>query len=153
MKFLCDSMLGNLAKWLRMMGYDVKYADDDEEDAEILQHAASSKRILLTRDKEIIGRRSDAQMLLVKSSDVDEQIKQVVFEFKLSPGKNAILSLCSECGEKLQPVDKGEVFGKVPDGVFARQDEFWQCPDCGKLYWKGSHYNKIVEKIESLLKP
>ena len=134
-----------------MMGYDVKYADDDEEDMEILQHAANSKRILLTRDKEMAERRSDAYVFIVKSSDLDEQIRQVALDLELVLDRNAILSLCSECGERLNLVDKGNIFGKVPDGVFARQQEFWQCPECGKIYWKGSHYAKIVEKIESLL--
>ena len=147
-KFICDRMLGRLARWLRMMGYDTKYDKGGEGDADLLKRTEKSGRILLTRDTEIAKRKSGATVLLVKSDQLDEQIKQVISEHNLAPEPERILTLCSACGGKLKRIEKGDVFGKVPDGVFARNEEFWQCPDCGKVYWKGSHYKKILEKIE-----
>jgi len=144
-------MLGRLARWLRMMGYDTKN-DEGEEDADLLERAEKSGKILLTRDREIAKRKSSAKVILVKSDQLDEQIKQVVSELKLAPAPEQIMTLCSACGGKLESTPKEEVFGKVPDGVFARNMEFWRCAECGKIYWKGSHYKKILEKIERVMR-
>ena len=141
MRFVADTMLGRLARWLRLLGFDVLYPNLD--DKELLKFA--DKRIILTRDKEL-GRKEN--VFLIKSVDVDEQLKQVINELKLEI-KNP-LSRCSVCNQILVEADKKSVKTLVPERIYTNHDMFWRCPDCERIYWKGSHYDKIVMKIKEL---
>jgi uncharacterized protein with PIN domain len=150
MKFLCDQMLGTLAKWLRIYGFDTFYATNDLDDSRLLDISKKENRILLTRDKKLIqiARRENIKTLEIKTTDINEQISIVIKEYKKD--KNKILSRCILCNSKVEDLDKEEVKGKVPDRVFKGNEKFWFCKSCNKIYWKGSHYEKMYEKIKDL---
>lgn len=144
-RFLCDEMLGKLSKWLRLLGYDTSYIKT-KDDGVLIVIAEKEGRILLTRDKELNKRCKRSSF--IESDDPDEQLQQVFKEYGLS--KDKALSICSVCGRALQQVVKEKAEGKVPEKVFELQDEFWFCNKCNKFYWKGSHVEKIVDKIDKL---
>ncbi len=145
MNLLCDHMLGTLAKWLRFMGYDTAYPGP-LDDTELLALAEREDRVLLTRDKELAGRSPRA--LRVRSDDLDEQVREVslLLDLKLIDP----LSRCSLCNTPLVAAGPEEVGDLVPQGVRNRHTSFWQCPTCRKVYWQGSHWVKMVERLNRL---
>jgi len=145
MKFLCDHMLGTLARWLRFLGYDTAYPEA-LDDTEVKGLAAREGRILLTRDRELSSRVLDA--LLVESDDPDVQLVQVALAFHLT-AENA-LSRCSVCNIPIEPVSKDAAKEHVPQGVYDRQHEFWHCRQCGRFYWRGSHFNHVLAKVQEV---
>ena len=142
MRFLCDHMLGTLAKWLRFLGYDTAYPGP-LGDNELKALAAKEDRVLLTRDRELSGRVPGA--VYVESDDLDAQLAHVVRAFGLT-AKDA-MSLCSVCNVPIEAVPKDAAKGHVPDGVYARHQEFWRCRQCGRYYWPGSHFGAMMAKI------
>jgi uncharacterized protein len=152
MKFLCDQMLGTLAKWLRILGFDTYYPEADMKDSHILDIAKKQKRVLITRDKELIwdARRNNIENIKINSIDLDEQLKTVL-EFVEIDSDN-ILSRCTVCNSEIKKIDKKNVENKVPEHVFETHKNFWFCPICDKIYWKGSHFIKMLKKVDSLKK-
>jgi len=142
MRFVADTMLGRLARWLRLLGFDVLYPET-ADDKELLKFA--DERIILTRDKEL-GKKEN--VFLIKSVRIDEQLKQVMNELKLEI--KAPLSRCSVCNQILIEADKKSVENLVPERIYNNCDVFWRCPDCERIYWKGSHYDKIMKNVNSL---
>ena len=141
-------MLGTLAKWLRIYGFDTFYATDEMKDDELIEIAKNEDRILITRDKELshIGLRENLNVIQIKDIDIDKQLKQVLKGIKIN--KENILTRCLICNSILDNINKNDVKGKVPEGAFQLNDEFWICKKCDKIYWKGSHYENMLEKIE-----
>ena len=142
-------MLGSLARWLRLMGYDTRY-ERDSGDTEILQRAILDDRILLTRDKKL-AERANTQGLYVKDRDLDDQIEQVRMTYDLT--FNEDLSRCTACNGELMSISKEEASRGVPEGALQSNEQFFQCRSCGKLYWKGSHWKNIRKRMESLTRP
>jgi len=150
MKFLVDQMLGTLAKWLRFFGIDTYYATQSIHDDELLHIAKEENRVLVTRDKELIlrAKKRDIQVIPVFTRDLDEQLKKVLDQTTVD--STQILSRCSLCNTKLEFIDKKEIKDKVPEKVYQTNETFWICPECKKVYWRGSHYDKILQKIKDL---
>jgi len=150
MKFLCDRMLGTLAKWLRIYGFDTYYANNEMDDSRLLEISKDEKRILITRDKTLnqVARRENIKTIEIKTTDIDEQINAVLGEIKVD--KTEILSRCILCNSKIKEIKKEDVKEKVPEKVFDNNEKFWFCKNCNKIYWKGSHYEKMFEKIDAL---
>ena len=145
--FLADGMLGRLAKWLRILGYDTKYSAhwDDNELARI---ARAEGRILLTRDRELSHRRG-LQFLLIESDDPEEQLAQVVRAFVLSLGDS--FSRCPVCNTSLEDVPKQVAWGQVPSYVFKTQERFRLCSQCNRFYWRGTHWQGMQRKIKRMI--
>ena len=152
MKFLCDQMLGTLAKWLRLFGFDTFYANTEMKDENLLQITKKENRIIITRDKQLIsrGRKENLQVIEINTTDLDEQLSYVLSHVKIN--KNAILSRCSLCNTVLDEIKKNDIKDKVPEKVFENNEKFWFCPKCNKTYWMGSHYDKIINKIDEIKK-
>ncbi|MDH7516874.1 MAG: Mut7-C RNAse domain-containing protein [Candidatus Thermoplasmatota archaeon] len=152
MKFLCDQMLGSLAKWLRLMGFDTFYANADMDDDELLQVAKKENRVVITRDKELMSKMKKQKLPVIELdvTDVDEQLKIVLKDIVVDP-KN-VLSRCSVCNTILDEIKKKDIQDKVPRRVFENNEKFWFCPKCDKIYWMGTHYDKIKNKIDELQK-
>lgn len=148
MKLLCDHMLGSLARWLRFMGYDTAYPKP-APDRELVALARKEERILITRDKELAARVPGAMQ--VRSDDLEEQIREVAAGLPLRLVDP--LSRCSLCNTVLEPVAVDEVEDFVPEGVRSRHQEFWRCTSCGRVYWQGSHWDKMVERLNNLHLP
>jgi len=145
-KFVVDHMLGKLAKYLRFMGYDTYYPTARMSDDEIMEIARKEGRILLTRDKELAKRSGG---IYVESENYEEQLKFVINRFHLNT--DSLLSRCSICNVPLVKVGKREIKDKVPEYVYEHQDDFYMCPKCGRIYWYGSHTERIEKKIRELM--
>jgi uncharacterized protein with PIN domain len=147
-RFVVDTMLGTLAKWLRALGYDAAYLPH-APDGEILALSERESRVVLTRDAEL-ARRAGPMGLLVGRGKLDEQLVSVAGMY---PDRDfAPLTRCMECNGALSAVDKAEALadGSVPPGVAGRVADFWRCRTCGRIYWKGSHYAAMSKKIQEL---
>jgi len=150
MKALCDQMLGTLAKWLRLFGFDTFYANSEMEDEELLQVAKKEDRVILTRDKQLIarGKKEKLSVIEINTTDLDEQLNLVLKNVDID--QKAILSRCSVCNTILDEVKKSEIKNKVPKKIFDNNEKFWFCSKCDKIYWMGSHYERILGKIEKI---
>ncbi len=148
MKLLCDHMLGSLARWLRFMGYDTAYPEPGP-DRMLVERVRSEDRILLTRDKELAARVSDA--VRIHSDILDDQIREVAAALPLRLVNP--LSRCSLCNEILVSASMEDVKDSVPEGVRSRHRAFWRCPSCGRVYWRGTHWDKMVARLNELELP
>ncbi len=143
-RFIADVMVGKLARWLRVLGFDVAYSNKYEDD-EIIRIARAENRIILTRDTRLAARRHNSQCLLIESGDYEAQIQQVLGSFDLKDFN--VFSRCLECNTPLEDVDKEAVFEKIPPYVYLTQDRFAMCPSCGRIYWHGTHADKMLKRI------
>lgn len=146
-KFIADVMLGRLAKWLRIIGYDTLYFRKIE-DSQLIRKAVSEGRILLTRDVELFNR-TGFQGLFIESSELEEQLAQVMREVKLRPRIRSKVR-CPLCNEELEPVNKDQIRGFVPAYVYSTQQEFTRCPQCGKIFWRGTHWHRIERRLREM---
>jgi hypothetical protein len=143
-------MLGTLAKWLRILGYDTFYASNEMTDDSLMEIAKREKRILITRDKDLIFRAKKQLMptVEIKETDLIKQIRKVIKENKID--ENKFLSRCSVCNTELRSISKKLVEGKVPPKVFETKEKFWYCPTCNRYYWMGSHYDDMIKRIKKI---
>ena len=148
-RFVTDSMLGKLARWLRALGYDTLYFKV-AEDRHLLHLAHVEARTLLTRDARL-ARLADARGLLIQATEVEPQIVEVLERLTLTPASDDLLSRCLECNARLVDRQKESVKGLVPEYVFATQDRFVGCPGCGRTYWQGSHADRILARLQRVL--
>lgn len=144
--FIADSMLGKLAKWLKIAGNDVIYQKECNR-AGILKTAEKENRIILTRDTHI----SHNNMLFIESEILWEQLEQV-FRTIGTPVEERQFSRCIPCNMELVPIEKKDIQGRVPPYVFQAHDNFLLCPSCGRIYWEGSHYNMMMKILDKILK-
>ena len=144
MKFIADIMVGKLAKYLRMAGYDVLYENTATDD-EIMKIALKTGRTVLTRDSLMITRKEFVKgmikYLLIRDDKLKKQLEQVQSEFNFSLKPNLIR--CVECNYRLAEVKKEDVKNKVPPYVYKTQQNFMYCKKCDKYYWRGTHYHNI----------
>jgi hypothetical protein len=152
-KFVADGMLGSLARWLRMMGHDVEFPavlDDDR----LMVLAVKEKRILLTRDLELYKRSAarGIDVFYVEGKSEAERLAVLAKRFGIALEIDLSVSRCPRCNTAIQSVPKVKIVEKVEKNTFARYDEFWECPKCGKVYWQGAHWPKIRETLEEAKK-
>jgi len=143
-KFIVDHMLGSLARWLRMLGYDARY-DKELNDDQILEEAEKEGREILTRDRELSERGGG---FLLETTDLDEQLASVAKRFSLRYRPDSMR--CSVCNGRLIGIDRDRAMELVPARSLESSSEFWVCESCGKSYWDGTHWNGIMEKFRKL---
>ena len=137
-------MVGKLARWLRVLGFDVAYSNRFEDD-EIVRIAEAENRVILTRDTGLAARPSRAQCLFIESGNYQEQVQQVLQTFGLK--EFDVFSRCLECNAPLTNVDKEAVFEKVPPYVYLTQERFALCPSCHRVYWHGTHADEMLKRL------
>lgn len=147
-KFVADVHLGRLTKYLRMMGLDVLYKNNFS-DNEIVQLSLKERRAILTRDRGILKRNDVTHGYFVRSSKVEEQVKEILNRFHLQKEIKEF-SRCIECNELLAPIKKELIINQLPRKVAQSQNEFYQCPSCKKNFWKGTHYQKMLTFMRGL---
>jgi uncharacterized protein with PIN domain len=148
MKFIADAMLGRLARWLRLMGFDTLYFADIS-DRELLRLAKAQERLILTRDTGILKRDIEG-CVLIESDDPFEQLEQVLSQLHPEPPGRM---RCANCNGTLAEVpSKDEVADSVPEYVYLNHSHFLRCTGCGNIYWEGSQYLKIRDKMHEILK-
>ncbi|MBN1153431.1 Mut7-C RNAse domain-containing protein [candidate division KSB1 bacterium] len=141
-------MLGRLAKWLRILGYDTLY-DAAMADNELFFIAHLEKRILLTRDGELARRMNPRYCTFIHSDHVREQVKQVLVEYGLN-SEDHIFTRCTLCNGPLIDITRESVKGRVPDFVYAVTDKFVYCSHCDKIYWPGSHLKGVRQILNEI---
>jgi hypothetical protein len=143
-KFIADSNVGKLARWLRILGYDT-YFERSIDDERLLQMAQASERIILSRDRELMKRKiireGKVQAIFIQDDAPCSQISQVIGELNLDA--RAAFSRCLECNDVLVPRSKEEVRCQVPPYVFLTQDKYMECPSCHRFYWRGTHWQRM----------
>ncbi len=148
-RFLVDAMLGRLAKWLRILGYDTLY-DPSWDDSHLVRLARAEDRILLTRDVEL-ARRKGVRVLRVASEVLEAQLDQLHVELGLVA--LAPWTRCPVCNSHLFSVPKGDAWGQVPPYVFVTQEEFRLCPSCNRFYWHGTHRQQMQALVDRWQNP
>lgn len=148
MKFIADEMLGKLAKWLRIFGYDTLYLQHIKDSA-LLRLSITERRVLLTRDTLLIKRRGVKNFLFISYDHTFDQIKQVVSELGL-PYPDNPFSRCIICNAPVIPYSKEEACRIVPEYVCKSQEVFGQCPGCKKVYYKGTHFERMERMLEKI---
>jgi hypothetical protein len=148
--FLADVMLGRLARWLRLLGFDTLYYNDIS-DNRLLRIAKEQGRFILTRDTRLVKIKGIKDYLLIKANDSFSQLLEVIDTLKLT--RFNLLSRCVKCNGMLTRIlDKNEIKDSVPEFVFLHFNLFLRCSDCGKVYWEGTHPRKFREKLSEVLK-
>jgi len=150
-KFILDVHLGKLARALRLFGFDTWY-ENDYTDKAIVQIAEAEKRIVLTRDVNLLKHKLLKIGYWVRSQLVEEQLAEVVRRFKLK-AKFKPFERCVECNGKIIKVDKETILDKLLPKTILYYNDFFQCNCCERIYWRGSHYEQMqqfIEKIENL---
>lgn len=150
--FIVDAMLGNLAKKLRVLGYDSTYFSSIE-DEKLVTIAKNEKRIILTKDEHLYksAQNQDITSVLIRGNDELEQIAQIHQSIKLEKFViDTNNSRCIICNGKLQPIEKYRAIDKIPEGILEREEKFWMCDGCKKIYWQGTHFEKLQEFANKL---
>ena len=150
MKFVVDCMLGKLAKWLKILGFDTLFFAKIGDD-ELLAIAEKEERVLLTRDNELFERADAASAFFIISEDWQDQLKQVLDRFKLRD-KAKPYSRCIECNAVLKALSRDKAKNLVTPFVYKNAAGFALCPVCGRVFWQGSHQKDMAAKIEEFLK-
>jgi uncharacterized protein with PIN domain len=148
-RFVLDGHLGRLAAYLRMLGFDTWY-ERDIDDVRLAEISAAEGRILLTRDVELLKRSKVARGFYVRADIPREQLRDVVTRFDLLD-TTAPFSRCMHCNGILRRVSKEAVEDELPPHTRATKHEFSRCSDCRKVYWKGSHHERMFAWINELL--
>lgn len=148
-RFLLDNHLGRLAVYLRMLGFDVLYRND-YQDEELAQVACAEGRTLLTRDRRLLMRSAVTSGYWVRSKIPRDQLREVVDRFNLAHAADPFRR-CLRCNGALQPVEKAAVLDRLEPLTRLYFDEFHICLDCEQIYWKGSHYERMQKLIQETL--
>jgi len=150
MKFACDVMLGALAKWLRVSGHDVFYSASIDRSG-LFRVAREDGRVILTRAGTFHELKEIPEYKVIHSEHVEDQIRQVYELFpQLDPWKD-IFSRCVECNAILEAVEKAEVEDELPPLVKERMNEFRRCPSCKRIYWPGTHVDRMKKFISKAI--
>lgn len=148
-RFIADAMLGRLARWMRLLGFDVLYYPDIE-DARLVALSREQGRSIITRDTLLLKRKGLNNPIFIASDNVFDQLCEVLERPDCNPA--GLAGRCSICnGELTAVLIKASVQDRVPEHVYRSFDNFTQCADCLKIYWEGSHYKKIREKLGTAL--
>jgi uncharacterized protein len=150
LRFICDGGLGGLARWLRAAGYDAAW-DPEKHDAEIVRQAARENAALLTTDsllmeRRVVQRGQVRAYWLPPTLSIPEQLQLVFREFDLQPRPPR----CMKCGGEVARVEKESVRDRIPPRTYRWLDEYFICQRCGQLFWHGTHWRRIQERIASL---
>jgi uncharacterized protein with PIN domain len=168
-RFVLDNHLGKLAKYLRLLGFDSLYRND-YHDKELAQLSVAERRILLTRDRNLLRRKEISHGYFVQATDPNQQLSEVVARLDLSSAAKPF-SRCLRCNDLLEPVAREAVIERLPARIrenyampsandkaqctkhkaLSSSNEFHLCPTCQRLYWKGSHYERMRALVERIL--
>jgi len=148
-RFVMDTHLGKLAKYLRMLGFDTLYGNDWEDHVLAELSYRGDGRILLTRDIGLLKRKMITHGYFVRETSPRAQVREILCRFDLR-GMITPFRRCVHCNGEISPVNKNDITDKVPAGVLRDFDEFVRCKDCQRIYWKGSHYDRMLNFIRAL---
>lgn len=147
-RFVCDVHLGQLARYLRMLGLDTRY-DTDHSDSALARIANDDQRILLTRDLELLKRGRVQLGAFVRAQAPRAQLVEMVERFALAEAADPF-SRCLTCNAGLEPASPEAIEAQVPRRARAAHDQYVQCPVCDSVYWSGTHVERMRELIQEV---
>ena len=148
-RFIADAMLGKLARWLRLLGFDCAY-DSEIADEDLVRRGIAEERIILSRDRALPEEWWTPRIYLIHEESLRHQLRELIRRFDLAASVR-LLSRCSECNRVLEPVAEADVRERVPARVLATHDAFSECRECRRVYWEGSHTERIRRVVDDLL--
>jgi len=149
-RFLLDNHLGKLARYMRLLGLDTLYLNDEADDAELAEIAHREKRILLSRDRGLLKRGNVVYGYCLRTRDSFKQLTAVLHRFQLHK-EIAPWTRCLRCNGLLKPVAKEEIMHRLEPKTKIYFDDFRICGDCQQIYWRGSHYTRLQALISTVL--
>jgi len=147
-RFVLDVHLGRLARYLRMLGFDTRYRND-AKDPQLARCARSEHRILLTRDRNLLKRNAVTHGLWIRATEPTRQLVEVVERLQLQSAIQPF-GRCTQCNHELERVDKEAVLHRLLPRTRQLYDEFWRCPGCQRIYWRGSHFEHMRRTLDAL---
>ena len=148
-RFIADVHLGKLVRSLRLLGFDVLYSQDSK-DEDLAACSSRENRILLSRDRALLKRSQIVYGYCVRSSDPRQQLFEVLHRYRAVDSIHPF-QRCLCCNHPIEPVSKGEIGDRLPPFVRANHTDFRRCPGCDRIYWKGTHYQRMHKVCEDLL--
>jgi uncharacterized protein with PIN domain len=147
-KFLSDSMLGKLARWLRILGHDVVYCTQ-MSDSELLEMAKKENRVLLSKDLALYKRAVPGKVaaFYLEGKTEPERLAEVAKRYGLILTIDMEKSYCPVCNSKLEAAPKKQLSSELQKNTFTYYDKFWKCPNCGQIYWQGAHWKQISNTL------
>ncbi len=150
-RFIVDLNVGRLAKWLRVMGYDALFASDID-DGELVRLALREDRVIVTKDSHLTERRviksGRLRAVLIKYDDLSSQLRQMIDTLALRENRDFSRRIC--CNEPLASTSPNAVRELVPPYVFKTQEQFMECPQCRRIYWKGTHWVRMRQELAQI---
>ena len=152
MLFLVDAMFGNIAKKLRLFGFDSEYFSDID-DSKLIEQAKNENRTIISRDRNLINRAKKNRILSVyitKENEIEqflEILETTHLQFDKISGDSA---RCTKCNSQTFEINKFEIENKVPQGVLEYHDKFWKCDRCDQIYWEGTHIKNLQEFVHKI---
>jgi uncharacterized protein with PIN domain len=142
-------MLGKLTRWLRMLGHDVTY-NVQLNDNDLLELAKKENRVLLTKDLELYQRANakGIDALYLEGKSESERLAEVAKRYSLTLEIDMEKSHCPVCNTKLKATPKEQLSGELEKNTFTYYDKFWKCPNCGQVYWQGAHWKQISSTLK-----
>jgi uncharacterized protein with PIN domain len=147
-RFAVDTMLGRLATWLRLIGQDATYGAH-LAGRSLIRQARTERRTILTRDHRVARAAAGLSVIFITSDDFREQLHQVIHACALDPCA-ALFTRCIACNTPVVAVLKAAVETRVPPYVFATQERFAHCPHCLRIYWSGTHCERVREQLQRM---
>ena len=149
LKFIVDTNVGKLAKWLRIMGYDTLFFNGSN-DSRMVAIALAEERVILTKDTQIMKRRvvtsGRLKAILIQSDEPELQVHQVIDSLHLDC-RFKPFTICLECNQPLLEKSKQQVKDLVLPYVFQTQNQYMECPSCHRIYWRGTHWQAMTKKL------
>ncbi len=151
LRFLVDDMLGKLARWLRILGYDTVYGSEPN-DTDLLRVASEEGRVLVTRDKDLHRRaiRQNLGVHFIESVSLSDCLDSLRYRYGINLSLQTIAPRCSLCNGFLNVASRDIIIKTVPARIQRRRLEFWHCPGCGKTYWQGTHWENMGAFLASI---
>ncbi len=150
-RFACDAMLGTLARWLRFAGFDTSY-DPNLPDPVLAATARREGRWLLTRDRRLASA-AGPRVILLRHGDLAQQVEELRGRLAFGLDPQRAFTRCSRCNGVLEPVEPEAVARRIPPYVAAHAGRFVLCPGCRRIYWPGTHTQRISDRIRELFGP
>jgi uncharacterized protein with PIN domain len=151
-RFYADSMLGKLSRFLRFFGYSTLYRSDESIER-MIDRAKDNNLIVLSQSKQVIAKchKKEIEAYSLPTSSIEDQLSVLRTELDISLSIPPEKMLCSLCNSTITRKDKADIINEIPKGTANHYDDFWQCDECDKIFWLGSHWEdikRIVERVE-----
>jgi len=152
MLFLVDAMLGNIAKKLRLLGFDSEFVSEID-DSKLIEKAKNENRTIISRDRNLIDRakKNEISSVYITTENEIEQFLEILetthLQFDEISGDSA---RCTKCNSPTSQINKLEIENKIPQGVLEYHDKFWKCDRCNQIYWEGTHIKNLQEFVHRI---